>query len=240
MYTTMAFVALAMGNLSTAPTWQNDYRTATAQVSASGKPMVVFVGQTGPESVIREGAFSPEMNRLLAQKFVCVYVNTSKTEGLELAKAFQINKGVVISNATGTSQAFSLAGDVSAAELTKTLLVYQDVKKDVKKTETVVKDPKVVVVQPVPVAPAGDCGQQGYGYGGGKCGMGGGGWGGSKCGFGGGGSKCGMGGGQAWGGGGCGQGGFGGGSKCGGGGWGGGSKCGGGFGGGYGGGGCGK
>jgi hypothetical protein len=237
MYTTMAFVALAMGNLSTAPTWQNDYRTATAQVSASGKPMVVFVGQTGPESVIREGAFSPEMNRLLAQKFVCVYVNTNKTEGQALAQAFQITKGVIISDATGTSQAFSLAGDISAAEFTKTLLVYQDVKKDVKKTETIVKDPKVVVVQPVPVAPAGDCGQQGYG--GGKCGMGGGGWGGgSKCGFGGGGwgggSKCGMGGG-GWG-----QGGFGGGSKCGGGGWGGGSKCGGGFGGGYGGGGCGK
>jgi hypothetical protein len=156
MYTTMAFVALTLGNLSGTANWQNDYRAAMQQVSASGKPMIVFVGQSGPQSVVREGAFSPQVSKLLSEKFVCLYVDTSKASGQSLAQAFQVNKGIVISDRTGASQAFSLAGDVSGAELAKTLVAYADADpKDVKKTDTVVKDPKAVVVV---VEPAGNCG----------------------------------------------------------------------------------
>jgi hypothetical protein len=175
MYTTMAFVALTLGNLSTAPAWQNDYRTAQREVSATGKPMVVFVGAGKADSVVREGAFSPEMNRVLSQKFVCLYVDTSKPAGQELAKAFQITKGVVISDRTGTKQAFSLAGEINSVELSKTLLVYADEKQAPKKTDTVVKDPKAVTPAPAaPAAPAatcptGNCGQS-SGCGTGCCG----------------------------------------------------------------------
>src|SRR3954469_10744762 len=102
MYTTMAFVALTMGNLSGTPTWQHDYRAATQQVSVAGKPMVVFIGQAGPQSVVREGTFSPELTKLLSKSFVCVYVDTSKAEGQSLAEAFRVNNGVVISDRTGS------------------------------------------------------------------------------------------------------------------------------------------
>ena len=142
MYTTMAFVALTLGNLSGAANWQNDYRSAVQQVSASGKPMIVFVGQSGPQSVVREGAFSPQVSKLLSEKFVCLYVDTSKASGQSLAQAFQVTKGVIISDKTGFTQAFSLAGEVSAAELSKTLVAYADPDpKDVKKTDTACEGP---------------------------------------------------------------------------------------------------
>jgi hypothetical protein len=206
MYTTMAFVALTMGNLSGTPTWQHDYRAATQQVSVAGKPMVVFIGQAGPQSVVREGTFSPELTKLLSKSFVCVYVDTSKAEGQSLAKAFRVNNGVVISDRTGSSQVFSLAGQIAAADLSTKLLAYADADpKDVKKTDSVVTDPKAVAPPPAaggPVPPppgmmmapppgymggygAPGCGGQGYG--GGCCNKGGygGGYGGGCCFFGG-------------------------------------------------------
>lgn len=174
MYTTMAFIALTMGNVGTTPAWMNDYAAAQKAVAQTGKPMAVFVGNgtEGYSKVVREGAFTSDVNKILAQKFVCVYVDTSKPEGVQLATAFQLNKGMVISDKAGTSQAYSLAGDVAAAELATTLTAYAD-PKDVKKTETVVKDPKVVVRAEVHVVQGGDCGQPtgcNQGYNAGCCG----------------------------------------------------------------------
>jgi hypothetical protein len=131
----------------------------------------VFVGsgKAGFTSVVREGAFSPEVSRLLSQKFVCLYVDTTKASGRTLADAFQLNKGVIISDRTGQSQAFSLAGDVSSAELSKTLVAYADADpKDVKKTETKVTDAKMVIVVQGNYS-GGCCGKS---YGGGCCGWG--------------------------------------------------------------------
>ncbi len=116
MYTAMAIVALTMGmtsgKLSPTPTWLNDYQLAQAKVAQIGKPMVVFIGsgQNGFQAAVREGTFDPAITKLLSSKFVCVYADTSKSEGRKLANALEIkNVGVVISDRAGTSQAFSAA-----------------------------------------------------------------------------------------------------------------------------------
>src|SRR5215218_9758659 len=82
MYTLMAVVALTTSvsttTLSQNPTWLNDYGAARERVVAVGKPMAVFVGsgQEGWGNVVRDGAVDPALNKLLADKFICLYVDT--------------------------------------------------------------------------------------------------------------------------------------------------------------------
>jgi hypothetical protein len=199
MYTAMAVVALTLGvtsgNLSPNPVWLDDYGVAQTRVAESGKPMVVFVGsgKEGQTRAIREGAFDPAIAKLLSGKFVCLYVDTNTRSGRVLADAFQIkDAGIVISDRTGKSQAFSSAVPVSKTELEIALSRYAD--------EKVV--PAGGPVPPGAVVPAGHAvygGGPGYGYGGG-CGKGWGGGCGKGFGFGGG---CCF---KGWGGGCCGKG----------------------------------
>ena len=202
MYTALAIAALSMGvtsgKLAPTPVWENDYRTAMARVSEAGKPMVLIVGagKSGMQSVVTEGAFNDSVTKLLASKFVCVYIDTNTTSGKALAEALQIKTGVVISDKTGSTQAFSSAIALPRAMLETTLVKYAEADpKDVRKTETVV-DPKrgvapapMVVDGPTHGGPAyagggsaccnkgytsGGCGKgYGGGYGGGCCNKGG-------------------------------------------------------------------
>jgi len=165
MYTLMAVIALttsySTANLSSNPAWLTDYGAARERVTAVGKPMAVFVasGQEGWTKVVRDGGLSPEARKLLTEKFVCLYVNTDTTAGRTLAGALVLaNKGLVISDRTGTSQAYSLSGDLTGTELVQTLEKYAD--RDVSSTETVVREAPATVrpavtyqVQPVYYAP---------------------------------------------------------------------------------------
>jgi len=179
MYSVLAIAALSMGvtsgKTSPAPVWENDYRAAMARVNEAGKPMVLIIasGKGAMESVVNEGSFDASVTKLLAAKFVCVYIDTNTTSGKALAEALQIKTGVVISDKTGLTQAFSSAVAMPRAMLETALVKYAEADpKTVKKTETVV-DPKMAPA-PMAIAPAGqmmmgraDCGQQGYsgGYG---------------------------------------------------------------------------
>ena len=128
MYTTIALFALTAsvttGNLAPAPTWQADYRTARTTVASASKPMAVFIANgSGWESIVKDG-IDAGTKRVLAQKFVCLFVDASTAEGRGLAEAFQVGRGLVISDRTGTVQAYSLAGDLTKAELTTALEKY--------------------------------------------------------------------------------------------------------------------
>jgi hypothetical protein len=129
MYTAMALVALTMGNLTSSPKWLDDYRAAQAQVTVAGKPMAVFVGsgKDGQVAAIRDG-FDPAVSRLLAEKFVCLYVDRSTPAGQKLAAALQVgDRGIVLSDRTGLTQAYSASGTISRAELSRALIAYGDV-----------------------------------------------------------------------------------------------------------------
>src|SRR5215213_9637452 len=121
MYTTIALFALTAsvtsGNLTPAPTWQTDYRTARATVASAGKPMAIFIANGNAwESIVKDG-IDAGTKKILAEKFVCLFVDASTAEGRGLAQAFQVGRGLVISDRTGAAQAYSLAGDLTKAEL---------------------------------------------------------------------------------------------------------------------------
>jgi hypothetical protein len=147
MYTYMAVVALAASvssaNLSQNPTWLDDYATAQKRVAAVGKPMAVFVGngKDGWTNVVRDGGLDPAVKKLLAEKFVCVYINTDSAEGRALAARFEVaSRGLIISDRKGTAQAYSLSGALTKDELATTLVKYADQNGEVRTTETVVRE----------------------------------------------------------------------------------------------------
>ena len=157
----MAAATLAAGispsNLSPEPVWLTDYSTAQVRVSTVGKPMAVFVGsgKDGWGKVVRDGALDPALKRALTHKFVCVYIDTDTTAGRSLAGAFEVaSKGLIISDRAGTAQAYSLSGDLTKDELSRTLAKYAEPDREVRSTESVVREAPVVV-QPAVVVPPG-------------------------------------------------------------------------------------
>lgn len=143
MYTAMALVALTMGNLTSNPTWLDDYSAAQAKVTVAGKPMAVFVGtgKAGWEAAVRDG-IDPSVSKLLAEKYVCLYVDASTAKGKSLATAFQVgDRGVILSDRTGKTQAYSAAGTISRSELSRALVAYSDVEV-AQKTDALKSEPK--------------------------------------------------------------------------------------------------
>jgi hypothetical protein len=158
MYTFMAMIALttsfSTANLSPTPTWLTDYGIAQQRVTAAGKPMAVFVGsgQEGWSKVLKDGALDAGLKRLLADKFVCLYVDTETTTGRALASSFEVaTRGLIISDRKGTAQAYSLSGALTKAELAQTLEKYADAR-TLQYTETVVRDAPATVVRPASVS----------------------------------------------------------------------------------------
>lgn len=205
MFTTLAVVALSgltAGKVAPGPVWHDDYRVAQTRVSEAGKPMAVFVGtgKTGWDGVIA-GGLDPAVSKVLSEKFVCLYVDTTTAGGRGLARALQIGeRGLVISDKSGSTQAYSANGTVSAVEAQRALLAYAD-PATVNRTEIVQAAPAATPAPPPP--PMGGMAIGGPGYVGGPGYMGGPGYGSSGCCGGGGFSHgqgcCGMFGGGGWG-----------------------------------------
>lgn len=112
------------------PRWLNDLGAACKLGSRQRKPLAVVIG-TGPENwdrVSRDGALSPEANRLLAEHFVCLYVDRDGKEGKALASALEIAgpTGLVLSDHSGKVQAFHRDGALANADLERHLQTYAD------------------------------------------------------------------------------------------------------------------
>jgi hypothetical protein len=134
MYTSMLFVALvgiepALPKTA-APTWLRDYDQARKEGQKASKPLAVFIGAgaDGYDQVSPEGKLSPQAKRLLAEHYVCVYLNTDTPKGRRLATAFNIKDktGVVFSDRTGDYQAFHYPGMLPDDELTGCLKRFAD------------------------------------------------------------------------------------------------------------------
>ena len=104
MLTYMAVVALATGistaTLSPTPKWLDDYGLAQQRVAVVKKPMAVFVGigKDGWGSIVRDGSIDPAVKKLLAEKFICVYVDTETSYGKTLATKFEVaSRGLIMS-----------------------------------------------------------------------------------------------------------------------------------------------
>ena len=88
---------------------------------------------------------------LLADNYVCLYVDTEHIAGRELAASFEMGgPGLVISDGTGEVQAFRHEGDLSNNRLLKYLQRFSDPDRVVMVTET---NPAPAVSYYQPAAP---------------------------------------------------------------------------------------
>ncbi len=129
MYTSIVLAALVgyfpAPSDAKGPAWQTDYPQARKQAKGEGKPMAVFLGsgEDGHMKVSRDGKLSPEVRKLLAARYVCVYVDTDSKAGRRLASDLGIRQGtgLVVSDRTGDYQAFRYGGTLTEDELTRSL-----------------------------------------------------------------------------------------------------------------------
>src|SRR4051812_20338495 len=99
------------------PNWLSEYGTARQQGREEDKPIAVFIGagEAGWNQVCRDGRLGADVNRLLAQNYVCLYVDTDTAGGRGFASELDIPEGpgLVISSPTGRLQAFRHEGDLA-------------------------------------------------------------------------------------------------------------------------------
>ncbi|MFO0877779.1 MAG: PT domain-containing protein [Gemmataceae bacterium] len=134
MHTSLLLIALlgpaaapdAVG--SDAPRWQESYRAARDAGRKAEKPLAVFVGQgtKGWEQATEEGKWTRRTRQLLAEHYVCVYVDATSPTGQGLARALEIGSGngLVLSTRNGEDQAFAHDGKLTRGELEETLQKY--------------------------------------------------------------------------------------------------------------------
>jgi hypothetical protein len=145
MHTSITLVAALAACVSAAspsaiPTWHQDYGEARTIGQNEKKPLAVVIGsgQAGYGNLCKDGELNAEVKKLLLSHYVCLYVDIATAEGQKLAKALAIasGKGVVLSDRTGSRQAFYHDGDLSADDLTKALTRFSDANLVVKTTAT--------------------------------------------------------------------------------------------------------
>lgn len=126
-------------------TWQDSYSTARQMGRQQGKPLAVFVGngRTGWKKVAEEGDLSEKAKRLLAQGYICFYVDRTQPDGDRLAESFEVVSGpaLVVSSRDGKDQVFSHAGKLTAQNLETRLAKYAG-SEVITRTEMLV-DPRV-------------------------------------------------------------------------------------------------
>lgn len=128
MYATALLVlgALSAGQ-TTRPTlgWLTNYAEAQEKAIKEQRPLAVFFGsgRDGFRHVNREGKLAESTERLLAENYVCVFLDVAAPSNRSLVTTFAIKsgKGLVLSDRSGDHQAFHHDGDLSAAQLTEVL-----------------------------------------------------------------------------------------------------------------------
>jgi len=140
-----SFVVVALTALlspmsgSASPSWLKDYGAARQQGRDEQKPVCVIIGsgKAGWVQLSQEGRLSADAKRLLADNYVCLYVDTEHIAGRELAASFEIDgPGIVISDGTGEVQAFRHEGDLPNDRLVQYLRRFADPDRVATATET--------------------------------------------------------------------------------------------------------
>ena len=134
MYTSVMLVALSGSVVASYAAhdlaWQTDYAQARKMGESERKPLAVFIGTgaTGYDKVCRDGKLSAEVQKLLADNYICVYVDASTPAGEKLVKELAMTQpmGLVISDRTGQLQAFYHQGDLPETAMTQWLRRFAD------------------------------------------------------------------------------------------------------------------
>jgi len=119
MFSSLAVAALT-GFLATTvpgqPAWQTDYSKARALSIELKKPVAVFLAPGGSDKLV-SGGIGDDAARLLKDGYVCLSVDTATPAGRDLATAFRMSEGLVISDKTGGLQALRHDGSVTKDQL---------------------------------------------------------------------------------------------------------------------------
>ena len=98
MYTSILLFALApiAPAVDPAPSWQTDYPAARKIGAAEKKPVAVILapGRKGWQKLSQDGSLSKEVRRILADKYVCVHIDTTNADGKSLAEDFEMAGGL--------------------------------------------------------------------------------------------------------------------------------------------------
>ena len=135
---TVVLTSALLAGQNGSPGWQTSYSAAQRMSAEQQKPVLVVVGSgaNGWNKVVRE-APSKELTQLMAQKYICVYVDIATPAGKQLAQSFEINgAGLVISDRTGNFQAFWHQGGMTNDSMVNALNRYSDPQFSVRTTET--------------------------------------------------------------------------------------------------------
>ena len=147
MYTSVALLALANfiapSPAPASPHWSADYWSAQKYAQKDQKPLAVFIGsgQNGFHKLSREGNLTEPVRKILADEYVCVYLDTTKKDAKALAAEFEITKGMglVISDRSGKIQAYHHDGGLAASDLAAKLERFADPDLEVQSTESNVR-----------------------------------------------------------------------------------------------------
>src|SRR5688500_8521449 len=99
MYTSVLLLALSASIAPAAspeePAWLTDYSSAKQKGRTEHKPLAVVLGtgESGWKQLSRDGQLGKDAQRLLAENYVCVYIDTDHKAGQRLASAFEIDNG---------------------------------------------------------------------------------------------------------------------------------------------------
>ena len=142
MHTSVLLIALGLIHSAAldSPAWMTDYDSARRTGREEQKPLAVFIGSgvRGWHRVTKEGKLGKDTSRLLADEYVCVYVDSDLPWGKKLASAFELpdGLGLVISDRTGQLQAYHHVGELANEDLVRHLQRYADAEHFVRTTET--------------------------------------------------------------------------------------------------------
>src|SRR5260370_27657160 len=114
MYTSILLIALTgvapSAEGSKVPSWSGDYAAAAKVAAQEQKPLLVILapGQGSYDRMGRDGGLSADAKAMLADRYVCVHVDTTTETGQQLAAAFDLTDemGIFISDRTGDKLSF--------------------------------------------------------------------------------------------------------------------------------------
>src|SRR5437879_6195837 len=117
MFGSLAVFALSgimpLSPVAVEPNWMKDYSLARQQGVTASKPLMVVIGTgiRGWDKVSQEGGLSKGVQQVLADSYVCVYLDTNDQKGKALAAVFEVHgRGMIISNRDASVQAFRHEG----------------------------------------------------------------------------------------------------------------------------------
>ena len=119
-----ALSGLMAGSIPGQPAWTSDYRTALSAASEFRKPIAVFITKGSQAQLTKGEGLSADAAKLIKDGYVALHVDTTTEAGRKLAKSFELDEGLIISDKTGGVQALRHAGTVTPTELNGYLAKY--------------------------------------------------------------------------------------------------------------------